>query len=330
MNKLKIVAEIACAHEGDMNMLLEMIKVAGEAKVDVLQFQFFEPTETTLDGSEIRELACSLYTPLDFYEKLFIESRRLGVEIWINPADVVSAKASEPFKPDLWRIHSSDINNLELITFLCTTGVPISFAVGGSTPAEIDYAIEKVTSLGGTVDLLVHGFQGYPTPITEANLKAISELKERYQVNIGYQDHTDGYDPLGFILPAMALALGAMVIEKHYTLDRDKRGIDYHASLNPDELIKFTKQIREVSLSLGEGISREFGEMEGKYRKNFKKGFVFKTDLERGHKISAVDLKMVRTNDLEIYGVDIDSVLGRELKISVKKDEIVRRRNISE
>jgi len=330
MDKLKIVAEIACAHEGDMNMLLEMIQVAGEAKVDVLQFQFFEPSETTIDGSEIRDLACSLYTPLDYYETLFIESRKYGMEIWINPADIVSARASVPFKPDLWRIHSSDINNLDLLTYLCTTDIPISFAVGGSTVAEIDYAMEKVASHGGRVDLLVHGFQGYPTPVPEANLRAVAELKSRYQVAVGYQDHTDGYDPLGFILPAMALSLGATVIEKHYTLDRDKRGIDYHASLNPDELITFTQQIRGAYESLGHGLEREFGEYETVYRKNFKKGFVFKEDLGQGHRLGAEDLKMVRTDDLEIYGVDIDSILGKELNTSVSKDTVVRRRYLSE
>ena len=95
-------------------------------------------------------------------------------------------------------------------------------------------------------------------------------------------------------------------------------------------MITFTQQIRGAYESLGHGLEREFGEYETVYRKNFKKGFVFKEDLGQGHRLGAEDLKMVRTDDLEIYGVDIDSILGKELNTSVSKDTVVRRRYLSE
>jgi N,N'-diacetyllegionaminate synthase len=322
--KLTIVAEVACAHEGDMNSLLKMIEAASEARVDVIQFQFFQAEEITIESSELYSLAFKLQIPVSFYEKIFSYSRGKGLDVWATVGDLVSAKRAYDFKPEMWHIHSADINNAPLIEFLCGTNIPISFSVGGSTMEETDYAVKLVSELGGKIKALIHGFQGYPTPIEEANLAFISTLKDRYDCLVGYQDHTDPDDPIATGLSLMALAYGAEIIEKHFTLDRAKKGIDYHSSLNPNELAAFVLHARRAQVALGSPEKKIFGEREAEYRKTFKKGFVFRHDLSSGTNICKSDIKIVRSDDLEIYGNRVLEVIGKTLIHDVKKDQTVR------
>lgn len=322
--KLTIVGEVACAHEGDLNSLFEMIDVAARAGLDVIQFQFFQADEITTPTASIRDLALKLQLPTSSYKEIFDRSRAKGLRIWATAGDLVSAKEAFNYQPEMWRVHSGDVNNLPLIEFLCKTGVPISFSVGGSTPDEIDYALNSVSRLGGQIKALVHGFQGYPTPIEEANLSFIRTLKDRYVYQIGYQDHTDPEDPLATGLSLMALAYGAEIIEKHFILDRSEKGIDHHSSLNPDELSQFVAQIKRAWLALGSPDKSMFGKKEAEYRKTFKKGFVFRRPLSLGDKLSIDDIKIVRCDDLEIYGNRLKELLGKTLKHDVKKDQTVR------
>jgi sialic acid synthase SpsE len=321
---LTIVAEVACAHEGDMNSLLKMIEVASQAKVDVIQFQFFQAAEISVESSELYPLACKLQIPLSFYDEIFSCARRKGLDVWATVGDLISAERAYGFMPDMWRVHSSDINNASLIEFLCGTNIPISFSVGGSTMEEIDYAVKLVRQSGGEVKALIHGFQGYPTPIEEANLAFISSLRAKYGCSVGYQDHTDPGDPLSTSLSLMALACGAEIVEKHFTLDRSKKGIDHHASLNPDELAVFVLRVRGARSALGSAEGRIFGACEAEYRKTFKKGFVFRRALPSGTRVSGSDIKIVRSDHLEIYGNRIGEVRGRTLKHNVEKDQIVK------
>jgi N,N'-diacetyllegionaminate synthase len=322
--KLTIVAEVACAHEGDMNSLLKMIEAASEAKVDVIQFQFFQAEEITVENSELYPLARRLQIPISFYENIFSFSRTKALVVWATVGDLVSAKSAYDFRPEMWHIHSADINNAQLIEFLCDTNIPISFSVGGSTMEEIEYAVKLVSRLGGKIEALIHGFQGYPTPIEEANLAFISTLKDRYDCSVGYQDHTDPDDTIATGLSLMALAYGAEIIEKHFTLDRAKKGIDHHASLNPNELAAFVLQVRRARVALGSPDRKTFGEREAEYRKTFKKGFVFRHDLPSGTNICKSDIKIVRCDDLEIYGNKLLEVIGKTLIHDVKKDQTVR------
>ena len=323
MSKITIVAEVACAHEGNTKSLLNMIKAAAKAGVDIIQFQFFQIEENAIPGQSCFDLGKRLEIPIEMYNEIFKYSKELDLKVWATVGDVISAKEAYKYTPDMWRVHSSDINNISLIKYLCQTRIPLSLAVGGSTLKEIEYAIDYIKENGGEIKALIHGFQGYPTPVDEVNLSFIKTLKKRFGIVVGYQDHTDGEDPLGFIIPAMAICCGAEIIEKHFTLDRSKKGVDYHASLNPDELIKFVRLIRRANAAKGCVNCRSFGEAEQRYRKTFKKGLVFKRDIVAGDKIESQDLKMVRAENLKVFGTQIKEILGRKLKTDVAQNQVV-------
>lgn len=323
MNGITIVAEVACAHEGNLDSLFEMIEVAGRVQVDAIQFQFFQAGENAIEGQPNYDIAVQLELPLEAYSEIFRRSRAHSLKVWATVGDVVSAEEANKYSPEVWRIHSGDINNITLIEYLCETNIPIVFSVGGSTLEEIEYAINYTREHGGEVHALIHGFQGYPTPIDEVNLSFIKTLKNRFNIAVGYQDHTDGDDSLGFIIPAMAICYGARIIEKHFTLDRSKRGIDYQASLNPDEFEVFVSQMRRLYPAAGCVGRRVFGAAEEMYRKRFKKGLVFRRGLYAGSKVAYSDLKMVRVEDIKVFGNEIETVAGKALKTEVSKNQMV-------
>lgn len=323
MGEIVLVAEMACAHEGNLESVFKMIEVAANANVDVIQFQFFQTEENVIPGQPNFNLSEQLKLPLEEYSEIFSFSRKNNLKVWATVSDVVSAKESNKYGPEMWRIHSSDINNISLIGYLCKTSIPISFSVGGSTLEEIEHAIRYTRNHGGRVKALIHGFQGYPTPIDEVNLAFIKTLKDKFNITVGYQDHTDGEDVLNFTIPAMAMCYGAEIIEKHFILDRSNKGVDYHSSLNPDELASFVRQMRRVHSAIGCGYGRSFGEFEMKYRKSVKKGFVFRRDLPAGSTISPSDLKMVRLEDLYIFGIEMEKIIGKKLKENVLRDQKV-------
>lgn len=148
-------------------------------------------------------------------------------------------------------------------------------------------------------------------------------MKNRFNIAVGYQDHTDGDDSLGFTIPAMAICYGARIIEKHFTLNRSKRSIDYQASLNPDEFEVFVSQMRRLYPAVGCAGRRAFGAAEERYRKKFKKGLVFRRGLSAGSKVAYSDLKVVRMEDIKVFGNEIETVAGKALKTEVSKNQMV-------
>ncbi len=316
---LTIVAEMACAHEGDLDMVERLTEVAAEAGVDVLQFQFFRAEETVPPSSAGRPLADKLELPLRSYRGMIERAQKLGLRVWATVSDLPSLEAVLPTPPERWRIHSTDIGNTELIDVLCGTGIPITFAVGGTTIEEIAEAVDYVNAKGGEVSALIHGFQGYPTPVEEANLSFIGTLRERFGLPVGYQDHTDGDDPLGLVLSAMAISYGAEIIERHFTLDRSQKGTDYHSSLNPDELKDFVRRIKRAHAAVGTDSKERFGAAETKYRERFKKSLVFRNDLSPGTVVKPEHLSTIRLEAVYLQGKDAPRIVGKTLKEAVQR-----------
>lgn len=248
---VKVIAEVANAHQGDISQLQELIAASAESKADGIKFQWFK----------YDHLATSDYQWYSAYQDLFIkeecwldaveQAKGLGLEVWIDLFDTWGLS--------LLKKHSKLINGIKIqstitqspliLSELQNVDKPILLGVGGLYEQEISKILGRLNTCNIT---LLHGFQGYPTSIDDASLARISYLQNRFTIPVGFADHTDGNDPLGIELPIYAYFAGASVIEKHITMDRSKKGYDYYSSLEPSKFALMVTKLREAQKIMGD------------------------------------------------------------------------------
>ncbi|MCH5346135.1 MAG: N-acetylneuraminate synthase family protein, partial [Muribaculaceae bacterium] len=247
MKKVIIIAEAGVNHNGDINLARQMIKVAREAGADYVKFQTAIPElvistyapkaeyqkETTGDADSQLEMCRAIHLPLEAYAGLAEECRREGIGFMSTPFDAVSIETLAEIGMDYWKIPSGEVTNLPYLRQIAGKGGHVILSTGMSTLDEVERAVE-VLEQGGINRrdiILLHCNTQYPTPYSDVNLNAMKSLETLGVGAVGYSDHT-----LGIEVPVAAVAMGASVIEKHFTLDRNMEGPDHRASLEPDEL----------------------------------------------------------------------------------------------
>ncbi len=315
INQVFIIAEIANAHEGSPHNLLKLVKKTIQAKPDAIKFQLFKASE----------LLVSSHPDLDIYEKLEIPDsewikivklvRSKNIKLFVDVFSLERAMFANKLGVDAFKIHSSDINNSELISYLARTGKPLLLSCSGCTVNEIDNAVNTIRKTSKSQIILMHGFQGFPTDISQINLGRIVSFRQRYNLPVGYSDHIDGASDLALYLPLVALGTGANIIEKHITLNRALKREDYQSSLNPTEFWMMAKLLRSAHQSLGTD-SFEVKEDELAYRKNMKKRVVASRDLPPFHKITKSDITLRRVH-FDTPEVSEKEIIGRQTKNTV-------------
>lgn len=262
MGKVFIIAEAGVNHNGSVELAQKLIDAAAAAGADAVKFQTFQ-AETlvcrnakkadyqmeTTDGAESQydmlkklELTSETHRELDRYCK------KKNIMFLSTPFDIDSAKFLDEIGLEIFKIPSGEITNYPLLKTIGQFRKKVIMSTGMSELYEIENAIE-VLRVQGTKDIsLLHCNTQYPTPMGDVNLRAMLQLKNTFQVPVGYSDHT-----LGIEVPIAAVALGATIIEKHFTLDKNMEGPDHKASLSPDELNKMVESIRNIEAALGDG-----------------------------------------------------------------------------
>ncbi len=283
--KIFIIAEAGVNHNGDINLAKKLIDVAKEAGADAVKFQTFKSEKVISKFAQKaeyqKETTGESDTQLDMVKKLelpykdFKELKKYCDEVEINfmstPFDLDSIEFLNELNIDVFKIPSGEITNLPYLIKIAQTNKPIIMSTGMSTLDEIEAAINILRQNGSGEITLLHCTTEYPAPYKDVNLRAMKTLRERFKVNVGYSDHTKGIE-----IPIAAVAMGAAVIEKHFTLDRNMEGPDHKASLEPDELKAMVQAIRNVESALGDGIKRPT-ESEIKKHYNCKKKHNCKT-----------------------------------------------------
>lgn len=189
--------------------------------------------------------------------------------------------------------------------------IPINLSVGSSTTKEINYAVKFFKNKKKIK--LMYGFQSFPTPIKAINLSNIKNLIKKYNLDVGYQDHSAGEDLSGYYLPAFAIGLGAKIIEKHITLNRKKCKFDSESALEPKEFYNFIKMLRNIeNISRKTNISK-LNKYDFKYRKFQKKSLVFSRKMNKGEKICKEDLLILRINKEGISPKYINKIIGKKV-----------------
>ena len=266
MKKVFIIAEAGVNHNGSLELARRLVDAAVEAGVDAVKFQTWKTelivtraakqAEYQIDNTGIVESQFDMLKKLELSYDSFRELKAYCDEKCITfmstPDEVESAKFLSELQ-DIFKIGSGELTNLPYLRFIGKLGKSLIVSSGMATLGEIEGALDALTQAGTPKEKItvLHATTDYPCPMDEVNLRAMQTIRNAFSVNVGYSDHTEGIE-----VPIAAVAMGASVIEKHFTLDRNMEGPDHKASLEPDELKAMVRSIRNIEQTFGDAIKR--------------------------------------------------------------------------
>jgi N-acetylneuraminate synthase/N,N'-diacetyllegionaminate synthase len=316
-----IIAEIGINHNGNLKTAIEMIEVAAAAGVDCVKFQAFKAEnfcsgtddefEYRSQGETVRESMLELFSRHEFnadqFRQLFAHARALGVIPMATPCDYGSVDLLDDLDAPAFKIGSDDLVYPDLLAYVAKKQKPLIISAGMADEVEIDRAVETIRSTGNEQIVILHCVSVYPTPADQLNLNKITTLTEKYDFPIGFSDHSAG------ITAALgARALGASVLEKHFTLDCTMPGPDHWFSSDPQELRDLVKQVRLLEDGLGSGaLAPSAGEIE--MRLLARRSIVAAHELAENHLITDEDLDFLRPGT-GLMPYESASVIGRKTR----------------
>jgi len=325
-DRVTIIAEAGINHNGEISVARQLIDKASEAEADYVKFQTFRADKLVSQFAEKaayqkndtgdRENQLQMLEKLELgipeLKELIKYAEGKGIELLSSPFDTDSVNQLVELGIPIIKVPSGEITNLPYLRSVGNTEVPVILSTGMAELAEVESAL-KILIESGTKKksiIVLHCHTDYPTSFRDVNLKAMNTIKKELNVNVGYSDHT-----LGTEIPVAAVALGAKVIEKHFTLDRMMEGPDHKSSLEPDELRKMVQSIRNVELGLGDGIKKPT-KSELKNRDVVRKSIHYNRDLRKGSALHNEDLIMLRPGD-GISPMEVDQIIGNKLALDV-------------
>lgn len=326
-----IIAEAGVNHNGSIDLALQLIDSARASGADAVKFQTFRADQlatrsahkaayqertTTATESQF-EMLQRLELDVDDHRRLIDYCRKVGIQFLSSPFDAQSADLLAEMDLPLYKIPSGEITNLPFLDHIARKGRPIILSTGMSTLGEIEEAVTVLRTAGNNRLTLLHCVTEYPAPYAEVNLRAMHTLRVAFGLPVGYSDHTPGYE-----ISIAAVALGAEVIEKHFTVDRSLPGPDHAASLEPDELEQMVTAIRHVEVALGDGIKRP-AQCELPNISVARKSVVASRSLIAGQRLTAEDLDIKRPGN-GIAPRLKPMLIGRTLSAGLEKDEVLR------
>ncbi|MEX0967244.1 MAG: N-acetylneuraminate synthase [Bacteroidia bacterium] len=334
-DKVLIIAEAGVNHNGNLAIAKQLIDVGADAGVDLVKFQTFKAdtivSKQALKASYQKENTggadASQYAMLKSLElseadhtELIAYSTARGVGFFSTAFDTAGLDYLHSIGFQHFKVPSGEITNYPYLKKLAAFAKPVILSTGMAGLQEIEEALNVLTANGLTrSDITVlHCNTEYPTPMEDVNLKAMNAIGEALGVKIGYSDHT-----LGIEVPIAAVALGATVIEKHFTLDRNLPGPDHRASLEPDELKEMVSAIRNIEKAISGSGLKEPSKSEGKNRDIVRKSIHLKTDIKAGESISEKNIIPLRPGD-GISPMEWETVMGKKVNKEIKAFEKLR------
>lgn len=252
-----IIAEIGINHGGKLEVAKELIVAASKCGVDAVKFQTYKTEERVSHNSPFFDLLKNCELNREGHQELIKVAQKHNVIFFSTPFDEESIKLLIDLGVPAIKIASFDIVNLKLLRKTVTVGLPLIVSTGMANKYEVDKAVELFEE-NGVAYCLLHCISAYPTNAEDANLNVIKTLKKNYNCPIGYSDHT-----LGIRIPVLAVATGAVIIEKHFTLDKDWEGPDHKMSADPNDMKKMVLEIRKIERILGSNEIKFFKAEEG-------------------------------------------------------------------
>ena len=327
-----VIAEAGVNHNGSLETAKQLVDVAAEAGADMVKFQTFsadqlvttsarkaEYQNQTTDALESQhDMIRKLELSREMHEELIAYCRLCGIEFFSTGFDTQSIDMLVELGLEQFKIPSGEITNLPYLRHVAQYGKSVIISTGMANLGEIEAALEVLETSGTPRNLItvLHCNSEYPTPMEDVNLRAMLFIREAFGVAVGYSDHT-----LGIEVPIAAVAMGATVIEKHFTLDRTLPGPDHRASLEPDELKAMVRAIREIEKALGDGIKRP-SLSESKNRPIARKSLVSATFIRAGEPFTSTNLAVKRPGT-GISPMRFDEVIGRSAIRDFEAGELI-------
>lgn len=321
-----IIAEMSANHNGSLQRALDIIKAAKEAGADAVKLQTYTADSMTLnvdhprfrvkgsnpwDGEHLYDLYAKASTPWEWHAQLFAYGRELGITVFSSPFDAEAVKLLVSLDAPAYKIASFELVDHELIALCAATGKPLIMSTGMASIAEISEAVQVARNHGAKDIVLLKCTSAYPAPPSEINLLTIPHLSQAFDVHVGLSDHT-----MDVGVSVAATALGATVIEKHFTLARSDGGIDSSFSLEPRELAQLVSETKNAHAALGK-VSYVQGDLETSFKK-YRRSLFFVRDVSVGQEVTPDDVQALRPGD-GLMPKFKSNVIGRTLKVAVTK-----------
>lgn len=327
-----IIAEAGVNHNGDIGTARKMIEIAASSGADFIKFQTFkteklvtataqkasyQEIQTGVQGSQFAMLK-KLELDEQAHQDLIAHALKHGIQMISTPFDEDSAEMLNRLNVELFKVGSGDLTNILLLRQLARFGKPIILSTGMAEMEEIGKAIGIIEQAGLSRSMItvLHANTDYPTPYTDVNLRAMQTIATEFGVKVGYSDHTDGIE-----VPVAAVALGAGVIEKHFTLDRNMEGPDHKASLEPDGLRAMVQSIRHIEQALGSS-KKEPSAGERKNMAAARKSIVAACPIRKGEPFTPENLTVKRPGT-GISPLQWDNIIGTFAARDYLSDELI-------
>ena len=332
MRKVLIIAEAGVNHNGTLELARKLVDVASDCAADIVKFQTFTADsivsrsaekaqyqkETTSTSESLHGMIKKLELDKETHLELNTYCKEKRIEFLSSPFDNRSIDLLDELGLERLKIPSGEINNLPYLRHIGSFAKPIILSTGMSNLSEIEAALDILEKAGTSRDeiTVLHCNTEYPTPMEDVNLNAMLTIRRKLGVKVGYSDHT-----LGIEIPIAAVALGATVIEKHFTLDRNLPGPDHRASLEPGELKDMIKSIRNIERAMGDGVKKP-SPSETKNIPIARKSIVVKMSIKKGEIFSDENLTVKRSG-AGTSPMEWDNLIGRYSEKDYHPDDLI-------
>ena len=314
--KTFIIAEAGINHDGDFNLAKKLVKAAAESGADVVKFQIFKAEEFVNKDAEYFDL----FKGLEFNNEEWIELANLaennGVMFSASVFDEASADLLNEMGAPVYKIASGDLTHFPLLYYISKKNLPVILSTGMSTIGEIDESLTNIYKSGNQQVALMHCVSNYPTKYEDTNLSFMQNLKDMYKIPVGFSDHTTG-----LLIPSLAVARGADLIEKHFTVDKNLPGPDHKLSLDPTEFKQMVENIRITESAIGDGV-KNLTDDEKLIKQFGRRSLTAAVDIPKGQTISRDQIKILRPGT----GIEpkfLDSLVGKTVNQDVKMNQII-------
>ena len=300
-----VIAELSANHNHDLARALASIDAAAEAGVDAVKFQTYtadtitidsdaEPFQvrggTLWDGRTLYELYAEAHTPWEWHDELFARARARGLVAFSTPFDPTAVDLLESLEVPAYKVASMEIVDIPLVSLIASKGKPVIISTGIATDTEIREAIDACRDVGNDQVILLQCTSGYPTPPDELNMRTLPDMRDRFGFSVGLSDHT-----MSNTAAIIGVSLGAVVIEKHFTLDRAAGGPDSAFSLEPKELAELVSVVRETEQALGT-VTYDLAPSARASRSHSRSLFVVE-DVSAGESVTETNVRSIRPAD---------------------------------